>query len=136
MHCLDTTRCSMKLSSMKGNLNTMLAMTTHQRTSTTKMEVTSIRLEPELKEKLRELAGDMGYQSLIREILWQYVRQHSHEGATKVSLADIRAHFAATAQKEEHCAITGNRILPQQPMFLGWTTTGELVPLCKESLAC
>jgi predicted DNA-binding protein len=39
------------------------------------MQVTSIRLEPELKERLREISGEQGYQTLIREVLWQFVEQ-------------------------------------------------------------
>jgi len=48
-----------------------LQMPTLTRVSTTEMEVTSIRLERSLKEKLKALAGDRGYQALIREVLWQ-----------------------------------------------------------------
>jgi predicted DNA-binding protein len=43
---------------------------------TTQMEVTSIRLERELKQRLKALAGNQGYQALIREILWSYVLRH------------------------------------------------------------
>jgi predicted DNA-binding protein len=31
---------------------------------------TSIRLERELKDKLKEIAGNQGYQALIRDVLW------------------------------------------------------------------
>ena len=44
-------------------------MHTLNRTTTTEMEVTSIRLERELKDKLKELSGNVGYQALIRDIL-------------------------------------------------------------------
>jgi hypothetical protein len=50
-------------------------MNTHKRGSTSEMQVTSIRLEPELKERLREISGEQGYQTLIREVLWQFVEQ-------------------------------------------------------------
>ncbi len=50
-------------------------MDTRKRGSTSEMQVTSIRLEPELKERLREVSGEQGYQSLIREVLWQFVDQ-------------------------------------------------------------
>jgi hypothetical protein len=50
-------------------------MDTRKRGSTSEMQVTSIRLEPELKERLREISGEQGYQTLIREILWQLVDQ-------------------------------------------------------------
>ena len=50
-------------------------MDTRKRGSTSEMQVTSIRLEPELKERLREISGEQGYQTLIREVLWQFVDQ-------------------------------------------------------------
>ncbi|MBD1910658.1 MULTISPECIES: hypothetical protein [unclassified Leptolyngbya] len=48
-------------------------MDTRKRGTTPDMQVTSIRLEPELKERLREISGERGYQFLIREVLWQFV---------------------------------------------------------------
>jgi uncharacterized protein (DUF4415 family) len=51
-------------------------MHTLTRTTTTEMEVTSIRLERDLKDKLKELSGKQGYQALIRDILWKYVQQN------------------------------------------------------------
>ena len=110
-------------------------MHTLTRTSTTEMEVTSIRLERELKEKLKELSGNQGYQALIRDILWNYVQQKSGDWRPQFSLADIRASIPATAQKEEHCVLTGQLIRPQEPMLLGLTSNGDLVPLSAESLA-
>ena len=50
-------------------------MHTLTRIPTTDMEVTSIRLERELKEKLKDLSGNQGYQALIRDILRNYVQQ-------------------------------------------------------------
>jgi hypothetical protein len=105
------------------------------RTPTTDMEVTSIRLERELKDKLKQLAGNQGYQALIRDILWNYVQQKSGEWKPRFSKADIRASISATAHQEERCVITGRLILPQQPMLLGLTKTGDMVPLSIESLA-
>lgn len=104
-------------------------MKTKPKSSNSNMEVTSIRLEPELKDKLRSLSGEMGYQSLIRSILWQYVKQHS-----QVSANEIRASFSAIAHKEETCALTGQSIHPHDDIWLGVTTKGELVPLCREGL--
>jgi hypothetical protein len=52
-------------------------MDTCKRGSTSEMQVTSIRLEPELKERLREISGEQGYQTLIREVLWQFVAQQT-----------------------------------------------------------
>ena len=76
-------------------------MHTIARTPTTEMEVTSIRLERELKDKLKELSGNQGYQALIRDILWNYVQQKSGEWKPRFSRADIRASIAATSQQEE-----------------------------------
>lgn len=105
------------------------------RTSTTEMDVTSIRLERDLKDRLKELAGNQGYQALIREILWNYVQQKSGSYKPQFSKLDIRASIPATAQKEERCVLTGQFIQPQEPMLLGLTRHGELVPLSVESLA-
>ncbi len=110
-------------------------MHTLTRTSTTEMEVTSIRLERELKDKLKELSGNQGYQALIRDILWNYVQQKSGDWRPQFSRADIRASIAATAQKEEYCVLTGQLIRPQEAMFLGLTSNGDLVPMSVESLA-
>ena len=109
-------------------------MHTLTRTTTTDMEVTSIRLERELKEKLKELSGNQGYQALIRDILLQYVQQKSGTYSPQ-ALPTIRATVAAIAQQEERCVLTGNLIQPKEAMFLGLTTTGGMVPLSTSSLA-
>lgn len=109
-------------------------MYTMNRTATTDMEVTSIRLERELKEKLKDLAGNQGYQALIRDVLWNYVRQKSGEYQLEYSQDDIRASVEALANKEERCALTGKLIRPQEPMLLGLTINGEMVPLSIDSL--
>jgi len=109
-------------------------MHTLTRTSTTEMEVTSIRLERELKEKLKELSGNQGYQALIRDILWNYIQQKSGDYQSSVSLPEIRATIAATAQQEERCALTGKVIPSNAAMLLGLTITGTMVPLSTESL--
>ncbi|AFY58747.1 hypothetical protein Riv7116_6407 [Rivularia sp. PCC 7116] len=108
-------------------------MHTIARTPTTEMEVTSIRLERELKDKLKELSGNQGYQALIRDILWNYVQQKSGEWKPRFSRADIRATIAATSEQEERCVLTGQLIQAQQPMLLGLTKTGDMVPLSVES---
>ena len=110
-------------------------MHTLTRTTTTEMEVTSIRLERDLKNKLKELAGNQGYQALIRDILWNYVQQKTGDYKPNFSRADIRASITATAQHDERCVLTGQSIRPQESMFLGLTTNGDLVPLSIESLA-
>lgn len=109
-------------------------MHTLTRTATTDMEVTSIRLERELKERLKELSGNQGYQALIRDILWNYVQQKSGDFTPQVSRGEIRATFTATAQQEERCALTGTTIRPGTSMLLGLTINGVLVPLSSDSL--
>lgn len=107
-------------------------------TPTTEMEVTSIRLERELKNRLKAIAGGSGYQALIREILWAYVQQGArpfpHPLKGLYSVEDIRATFPATAQREEECVLTGQPISPQESMLLGLTPHGTLVPLSSECL--
>jgi len=110
-------------------------MRTLTRTSTTEMEVTSIRLERELKDKLKALSGTSGYQALIRDVLWNYVHQKSGDYRPRFSKADIRATFSAIAQKDECCALTGQPIPENEPMLLGLTLAGDLIPLSPESLA-
>lgn len=105
------------------------------RKPTTEMEVTSIRLERTLKDKLKELSGNQGYQSLIRDILWNYVQQKSGEYRPQFSPADIRATIEATAQKDESCVLTGKLISENEPMLLGLTIHGDLIPLSLGSLA-
>jgi len=104
--------------------------TLHQMPATTDMEVTSIRLERELKEKLKELAGGQGYQALIRGVLWDYIDQRQTSPIQKrISIEQIRASVAATAQQDSSCALTGKSIRSQESMFLGLTTNGDWVPL-------
>ncbi|NJN31847.1 MAG: hypothetical protein HC824_16520 [Synechococcales cyanobacterium RM1_1_8] len=107
---------------------------TARRISTTDMQVTSIRLETELKERLRELSGNQGYQSLIREILWNYIEQQQREQqGYGLSPADVRSTIAAVANQAEQCALSGAAIAPQSPMLLGLTQSGQWVPISLES---
>jgi hypothetical protein len=98
------------------------------------MEVTSIRLERDLKERLKSLSGNQGYQALIRDILWSYVNQRSHPPTPQMSMEDLRASFTAMAQRDEQCAITGKPIQAGTPMLLGLTTSGRLVSLSLDSV--
>ncbi len=109
-------------------------MYTIPKTSTTDMEVTSIRLERELKDRLKKLANNKGYQALIRDILWTYVQQKSGDYRPQLSNSDIRASLPATAQQEERCVLTGKVIRPSEEMLLGLTTNGDMVPLSIDSL--
>jgi len=98
------------------------------------MQVTSIRLERELKDKLKNLSGHQGYQALIRDILWNYVQQKSGEFTPTVQRDQISASFSAIAQADTHCALTGKAIHCQDPIHLGLTTEGVLIPLSLDSL--
>ena len=109
-------------------------MPTVNRTSTTQMEVTSIRLERTLKDSLKALSGSQGYQALIRDILWNYVQQKSGEYRPTFSRSDIRATIKATARKDESCVFTGKLIPENESMLLGLTIYGDLVPLSLESM--
>ncbi len=109
-------------------------MYTLPRTSTTDMEVTSIRLERELKDQLKKLAGNQGYQAMVRDILWNYVQQRSQKYQYQYHVEDIRSTVEAIAHQEERCAITGNPIHPNQPMLLGLTHHGDFVPLSPHAL--
>lgn len=106
---------------------------TRTRTSTTKMEVTSIRLERELKKKLKELSGTTGYQALIRDVLWNYVQQKSGNYRPQFSASDIRAFIDAIAQKDEICVLTGRLIPEGAPLRLGLTVRGDLVPVAQDA---
>lgn len=103
------------------------------RTSTTDMEVTSIRLERTLKEKLKELSGNQGYQSLIRDVLWNYVNQKSGDYRPQFVASDIRATMKAIACKDESCVLTGKLIQQGEEMLLGFTIHGDLVPISQTS---
>jgi predicted DNA-binding protein len=105
-----------------------------KRVPTTEMEVTSIRLERELKEKLKEISGHQGYQALIRDILWRFVQQKSGEYQHQYSIEDIRATISAVANVEERCCLSGKMIAMDDDMILGWTNVGELVPIHPDAL--
>lgn len=105
-----------------------------QRTATTEMEVTSIRLERELKDKLKEFSGDQGYQALVREILWNYVRERSGDTGGRLLPVDVRSTMSATSHSAQYCALTGSPIRPGEPILLGLTGRGNLVPLKTDSL--
>jgi len=102
--------------------------------ATTEMQVTSIRFERELIDKLKDLAGSQGYQSLVREILWEHVRHHSDEPMFQIKREDIRTILAGEARKQERCALTGAAIAPNEELWMAWTTDNQLVPISIDSL--
>jgi hypothetical protein len=96
------------------------------------MEVTSIRLERDLKDKLKELSGNQGIK-LSSEISCGIMSSKNLVIINRnFHLSDIRASIAAIAQKEERCVLTGQLIRPQESMCLGLTSNGDLVPLCMD----
>jgi len=97
------------------------------RIPTTETEVMSICLERDLKERLKALAGEQGYQSLIRNILGRYVCQGSRSGV-------ILARIDARAFHDQTCALTGEQIPAESAMYFGVTTSGALLPLSLSSL--
>jgi acid phosphatase class B len=96
------------------------------------MQVTSIRLERSLIDKLKARAGSSGYQSLMRDILWNYV--NAGGDAERISQAEIRTVIAAEARRQEQCALTGRTIEPYEEMWLAMTDNDKLVPLSIDSL--
>ena len=104
------------------------------RTSTTQMEVTSIRLERTLKDSLKKLSGSQGYQALIRDILWNYVQQKSGEYRPNFTEADLRACVQAKAQKDESCVLTGKLIQEGDDFLLALTIHGDFVPVSAGAL--
>ncbi len=105
---------------------------TQSSTTTTEMQVTSIRLERSLIDKLKERAGSSGYQSLMRDVLWDYV--NAGRDAERISKENIRTVMAAEARRQEQCALTGCTIEPYEEMWLAMTDTDKLVPLSINSL--
>ncbi len=107
----------------------------HQALSTTDMEVTSIRLERELKEKLKAISGNQGYQALIRDVLWNFIETQNTSAKTEIEQREIYATIPATAYKEQKCLLTRKLIPAQSEMLLGLTAKGILVPISIDSLA-
>lgn len=108
-------------------------MRSMHRTSTTQMEVTSIRLEKNLKDSLKSLSGSQGYQTLIRDILWNYVQQKSGEYRPNFSKTDIRATIEGIARKDESCVLSGRLISEGEPLFLALTIHGDFVPVSPDA---
>lgn len=102
-------------------------MNNNERTSTTSMAVTSIRLEGSLKDELKKLSGNQGYQALIRDILWNYVCSHSKEFKSDFKLSDIRFVVDAVANRDTTCVYTGKLIRAGEPMLAAHLINSTLV---------
>ena len=120
------------MSMLFSNKLEIISMPARTQTSTTEMPVTSIRLERALIEKLKERAGSSGYQSLMRDVLWDYVNADSNSG--QINKENIRTVMAAEARQQERCALTGQLIEPYEEMWLAMTDGDQLVPLSTNSL--
>lgn len=110
-------------------------MRSMNKAATTQMEVTSIRLEKTLKDSLKSLSGSQGYQTLIRDILWNYVQQKSGEYRPNFSSGDIRITFDAVARKDESCVLSGKLIPEGEPLLLALTIYGDFVPVSPHALS-
>lgn len=93
------------------------------------MQVTSIRFERALITRLKEIAGSKGYQSLVREVLWDYVKHQSGSAKQTSALDQIRAVMPAQSYHPEVCALTGDPIPADEEMWLGLTMDNQLVPI-------
>ena len=96
------------------------------------MEVTSIRLERELKDHLKDLADGMGYQALIRNILWTYVNNKNGGFSPNISDSMIVACIDAVALQDLSCYRTGKRIVEGEFMQYVVTNDGVMLPLAVE----
>ncbi len=95
------------------------------------MQVTSIRFERELIDRLKDLAGDKGYQALVREVLWDYVKQEDPE---MIERSQIRSLVSAIAYRDEICSLTGETIEEGEDMALGLLRDSRWVPICWEAI--
>lgn len=111
------------------------SMALHNPPTTTEMQVTSIRFERKLIDKLKALAGNQGYQSLVREVLWDYVRQQAEEPNFPIDRQQIRAIMPAEAQRQEKCMLTGNVIQPHEEMWMAYTVNSQLFPLSEAGIS-
>lgn len=96
------------------------------------MQVTSIRFERELIDRLKEMAGKQGYQALVRDVLWEYVNHDADHGT--VNRAQIRTVVEAIAVRDEVCALTGKRIPEGTKLLMGLLVDERWVPLCTQSI--
>lgn len=102
--------------------------------STTEMKITSVRLEPELIDNLKELARSDGYQALIREVLWSYVQENLGRSKHSFSSSDITSIIPAIATTEKSCVLSGKRINKGEEFYLATTATSTLVPIHSDTI--
>lgn len=95
--------------------------------SKTEMQVTSIRFERELIERLKALAGRESYQALVRDVLWTFVNEQEHSEV--VQRSQIRSVVSAIAYRKETCVLTGEVIEVGEDMLLGLLDDARWVPI-------
>ena len=98
----------------------------------TEMQVTSIRFERELIDRLKEMAGKQGYQALVRDVLWDYVNHE--EGKEQITRSQIRTVVEAIAVRDEVCALTGKRIPEGKKLLMGILVDERWVPLSLDAI--
>ncbi len=97
--------------------------------STTNMVVTSIRLEEDLKQALKNMNHSAGYQFLIREVLWDYVRRNSTEYKSGFSTNNIVGIMQGISTKETTCVISQKLIAKGEKCVFGISDTGAMIPV-------
>lgn len=96
---------------------------------TTRMKVTTIRLEQRLLEEYKKLEDpERGYQALMREVLWNYLSSVSNVYRKPIQEKDILSYYEATSNSQQVCAITGETIYIGELYLIGKTRTCD-VPL-------
>lgn len=96
---------------------------------TTEMKVTSVRLEKELIKLLKEQKYPDGYQSLMRKVLWDYIKRNAGQYKPNLDENSIEGKFEGRTNREQVCALTG-RIIPKgERCMFGITTDGNIVPV-------
>lgn len=102
----------------------------YKRNKTTNMEVTSIRLDAELKRIFKEVTkgSKQGYQDKIREVLWQWAQRNYGEYQPEYSETAITAIFDGVSNKEQTCAFTKMTIMAGEPCKYALMIDGQMIP--------
>ena len=94
------------------------------------MEVTSIRLDRELKKifKQKSVGTNKGYQQLIREVLWEWVERNDNVYRPEYRKSNIVGYFDGYSSVEQNCALTNMVISAGEPCRFALMNDGKLVP--------
>ena len=126
---LETIPLSGGLSCYSTEIYIMARKSAGAATATTNMIVTSIRLEEELRQALKDLKHSQGYQFLVREVLWDYVRRNSDTYKPDFTTNNITGYIDGVANRESTCVLTQTVIKQGEPCQYAITDTGALVPV-------